>query len=86
MSKHEIKRCPRCGSTFECKLNNPVHCGCAEIEIDDVRLLAIAERYSDCLCVDCLREIAAGDSPAERPARSCSGDGLEPIPADAGDE
>ena len=70
MTKHEIKHCPRCLATFECKLNNPVHCGCAGVEIDEDRLLAIAEHYRDCLCADCLGEIAAGDPPAERPDRS----------------
>jgi hypothetical protein len=74
MTKHEIKHCPRCLATFECKLNNPVHCGCAAVEIDEDRLLAIAEHYRDCLCADCLGEIAAGDPPAERPDRSGSPD------------
>ena len=60
MTKHEIKSCPRCGSSFECKLNNPVHCQCAGIELDEDRLLAISERYSDCLCASCLRAVGAG--------------------------
>jgi hypothetical protein len=64
MTKHEIKTCPRCGASFECKLNNPVHCQCAGVELDEDQLLAIAEHFPDCLCVSCLRAIAAGDAVA----------------------
>jgi hypothetical protein len=62
--KHEDKRCPRCGRPFECKLNNPVHCGCADIEIDREALEEIAFVYDDCLCAACLREVADGGPPA----------------------
>jgi hypothetical protein len=64
MLKHELKTCPRCGRTFECKANNPVRCNCALVELDEERLDAMQRRYSDCLCLDCLRAIAAGHGPA----------------------
>jgi hypothetical protein len=58
--KHEEKRCPRCGRTFECKLNNPVHCGCAEVELTEDLADELGLAFDDCLCADCLREIANG--------------------------
>ncbi len=60
MLKHEEKTCPRCGRTFECKANNPVRCECALVELDDRALQALHGCYADCLCLDCLRAIAAG--------------------------
>jgi hypothetical protein len=60
MMKHEEKTCPRCGRTFECKVNNPVHCECARVDLDDATLHALHGRYPDCLCLDCLRAIATG--------------------------
>lgn len=58
--KHEIKTCPRCGLDFECKLNNPVHCGCARVHLSDDLLLRIQEQYPDCLCTACLNALGAG--------------------------
>jgi hypothetical protein len=58
-SKHEIKTCPRCGLSFECKLNNPVHCGCARVHLSDDLLLRIQEQYPDCLCTACLTALVA---------------------------
>lgn len=66
MIKHEIKICPRCATTFECKLNKPIHCQCARVELAEDRLLALADHYTDCLCLACLREVATG-SPLARP-------------------
>ncbi len=63
MTRNAIKTCPRCGATFECTLNNPSHCGCASVELREDVLLAIARRYTDCLCVACLREMEAGAPP-----------------------
>jgi hypothetical protein len=57
-AKHEEKRCPRCGERFECKLNNPLHCGCADIDLGADALEALGRMYDDCLCPACLREIA----------------------------
>lgn len=57
-SKHEIKNCPRCGVAFECKLNNPVHCQCAEVTLSRELSERINEHYADCLCVDCLNAIS----------------------------
>ncbi len=59
-TKHEVKTCPRCGRVFECKLNNPVHCDCARVTLPEETLLAIQQRYRDCLCLRCLTDLAAG--------------------------
>ena len=63
-TKHEIKTCPRCGRLFECKLNNPVHCDCARVVLPEETMLAIQERFRDCLCLACLTELAGGADPA----------------------
>jgi len=60
--KHEIKTCPRCGRVFECKLNNPVHCECAQVHLSEETLLRIQEQYRDCLCLSCLTALAGGES------------------------
>lgn len=56
--KHEVKTCPRCGRVFECKLNNPVHCECAQVHLSEETLLRIQEQYRDCLCLSCLTALA----------------------------
>lgn len=61
--KHEEKICARCGRTFECKANNALRCDCARVDLDDATLHALRELYPDCLCLSCLRDIAAGDRP-----------------------
>jgi len=59
-TKHELKTCPRCGRVFECKLNNPVHCDCALVMLDEETRVAIQGRFRDCLCLACLTALAAG--------------------------
>jgi uncharacterized C2H2 Zn-finger protein len=61
MTKHEQKRCPRCGATFECRVNNPSHCQCAGIELSERLLERLAHDYADCLCARCLNELADAD-------------------------
>ena len=58
MSKHEQKECPRCGAGFECKVNNPAHCQCAGIELSERLVDRLSADWRDCLCADCLRELA----------------------------
>ncbi|MCG6896684.1 MAG: cysteine-rich CWC family protein [Thiocapsa sp.] len=70
VTKHELKVCPRCGATFECKANRPSQCACAAILIPERVLDELQLRYSDCLCVRCLVEIVGGPAP---PDRSVSG-------------
>lgn len=56
-SKHEVVACPRCGATFECKANNPVHCQCSQVTLSKDLAEELTYHYDDCLCINCLREI-----------------------------
>lgn len=58
MQKHEEKNCPRCNISFECKPGNVVHCQCYGIALTEKGRAVIEERYSDCLCRNCLHEFA----------------------------
>jgi len=49
------KTCPRCGKTFECV--HSVDCWCVKVKLTDATKAFLKERYSDCLCKDCLEEI-----------------------------
>lgn len=69
MSEHEIKTCPRCEATFECKPNDPVHCRCASADLAEDRLFALANHDAVCLCLACLREVGAGSPPTGRGPR-----------------
>ena len=55
--KHELKYCPRCGSEFECKINNVLKCNCSLIEISTKVASQIARTYGDCLCNKCLQTL-----------------------------
>lgn len=53
-SKHELKPCPRCGKTFECKVGDVAHCQCFGIVLNDKAINFIEKKYADCLCSNCL--------------------------------
>ncbi|MBP6778251.1 MAG: cysteine-rich CWC family protein [Piscinibacter sp.] len=55
-------RCPRCSAAFHCGAAER-HCACAEVALDDAARAAIAQRYTGCLCGECLR--ALRDAPSE---------------------
>jgi hypothetical protein len=57
MGKHEMKTCPRCGSSFECKANRVERCGCLGVALTAEALEYLGDRYRDCLCVACLEQI-----------------------------
>lgn len=57
MCKHEEKKCPRCGKTFECKVGNVNECQCNGILFNEEEKKFIGEKYNDCLCRDCLLEL-----------------------------
>ena len=56
-TKHEIKSCPRCGSTFECKPGNIAQCQCYAVALTRDEATFIKEIYDDCLCAKCLIEM-----------------------------
>ncbi len=54
MCKHETKSCPRCKQPFECKPGNITQCQCYGITLTGEQKIYIEQRYSDCLCRNCL--------------------------------
>ena len=57
MCKHEQKTCPRCQAPFECKVGDVMHCQCNGITFTNEEKAFIEERYTDCLCRNCLMEL-----------------------------
>jgi hypothetical protein len=54
MQKHETKTCPRCHQPFECKPGNITTCQCYGITLPASVKAHIENKYTDCLCRDCL--------------------------------
>jgi len=57
MPAHENKQCQRCNKNFECKSGSILLCQCQTVVISSEALNYIGERYQDCLCAKCLREL-----------------------------
>jgi hypothetical protein len=55
MCKHEEKYCPRCGSSFECKVGDIIQCQCYGIKFTDAEKDFIGNKFTDCLCADCMK-------------------------------
>jgi hypothetical protein len=53
-------RCPRCAAAFHCGMNDAAPCACSGITLDASTLARLRRDYSGCLCLDCLRALAAG--------------------------
>ena len=51
------KSCPHCHCEFECRNDNVLECDCVHVILTREALAYISDRYSDCLCVNCLQEI-----------------------------
>jgi len=58
MCRHETKSCPRCKAAFECKAGSIVQCQCFGIELSIEQRAYIDQRYSDCLCRNCLKDLS----------------------------
>lgn len=54
---HEAKTCPRCNTFFECKAGHIAHCRCNNIQLSIEVLAFIEDRYTDCLCLNCLLQL-----------------------------
>ncbi len=57
MTKHEIKNCPRCHTTFECKVGDIVRCQCSAVAISRATKDYLEKTEYDCLCKKCLFEL-----------------------------
>jgi len=51
--------CPRCGASFHCGANDAAPCACSTVKLDAATLADLRARYSACLCMGCLDELAA---------------------------
>ncbi|MBC7483586.1 MAG: cysteine-rich CWC family protein [Rhizobacter sp.] len=52
-------RCPRCGGTFHCGARDAAPCPCGGVSLDAATQTLLRERYTACLCLTCLRQLAA---------------------------
>jgi len=53
--------CPRCGDGFCCGVAGAAPCPCAARPLPDPLLAQLRERWSTCLCLECLRALADGE-------------------------
>jgi hypothetical protein len=53
------KRCPACGTSFDC--GGLFGCWCRKVPLDEAVLRDLRERYRDCLCQACLEAHATRD-------------------------
>ena len=54
-----LDRCPRCGGEFHCGVNDAEPCACSTPKLGDALRAELRERYIGCLCIACLRALAA---------------------------
>jgi hypothetical protein len=57
------KRCSKCGVAFDC--GGLLGCWCRDVKLDAATLAAMKQRYTDCLCPDCLKKLASLDTPVK---------------------
>ena len=62
MSANASDRCPRCGGGFHCGAGDAAPCACTALKLDAATLADLRLQYQGCLCVRCLREVAAEKS------------------------
>lgn len=55
--KHEQKVCSRCQRAFTCKVGDVANCQCSVVKLSDTEQRYIDEKYNDCLCCVCLKEM-----------------------------
>jgi len=53
-------RCPRCGAAFHCGIDDGASCACTGVRLDAALQQRLRERFSGCLCMNCLRALAGG--------------------------
>ncbi len=49
-----LKKCPSCSKTFTCK--GAEDCWCESYQIHKASYLRLSQKYSDCICPECLKE------------------------------
>jgi len=56
-------RCPRCGRGFHCGVHDPQPCACTTLRLSAATLADLRARYTGCLCLPCLGELARSVEP-----------------------
>jgi hypothetical protein len=54
--------CPRCGGDFRCGAADAAPCACTTVSLDAAMLAQLRAQYTGCLCLACLRKLAAQTS------------------------
>ncbi|CAN5605157.1 hypothetical protein BH11BAC2_BH11BAC2_11990 [soil metagenome] len=52
-----MKICEMCKNMFNCTTENITSCQCSAVQISLEESNFIKEKYSDCLCLGCLKEL-----------------------------
>ncbi len=56
------KICGRCGQTFSCHQHSVEGCHCSLHNLRPELAKELSEKYTDCLCGDCLAELTQTDN------------------------
>jgi hypothetical protein len=56
------ERCARCGGVFHCGANDVAPCACTGLVLAPALLARLRQQYTGCLCLACLRQLAAADA------------------------
>ncbi len=59
MPSHEDKHCPKCKTTFECKVGSIMLCQCSTVQLTAEEIEFIQQQYDDCLCASCMKQLKA---------------------------
>ena len=55
--------CPRCAGSFACGAAGAAPCPCTTVKLSDALQMRLRQQFSGCLCLACLRTLAAHDGP-----------------------
>jgi len=58
--------CARCGGTFHCGAGGRAPCACTGLQLGAELLATLRQRYTGCLCLNCLRQLAEAAAPHPR--------------------
>ncbi|MDA7803664.1 cysteine-rich CWC family protein [Crocinitomix sp.] len=50
------KKCSKCKSEFDCRMDDIKKCHCSTVKLDAKTLKLLNEKYENCLCEKCLKE------------------------------
>lgn len=64
-------RCPRCHGAFACGVGGTTPCACSTVALSAALQARLRREFDGCLCLICLRELAATDDGAAEDACGC---------------